>query len=106
MRAWVSAKSKRIGISSMLYSLIVSTAHGVCLLRSFILIELEFDGIDQGEPTGFDDIFADADRAPNVLVVGRFDDHADAGGSPGFTVNDTHFVVDQPHMAQTGKVAV
>src|SRR5262245_23584029 len=75
------------------------------LLR-LVLVKLVFDGVDEGEPTGFDDVLADADGAPDVVVVGRFDDHADAGGGAGFAVDDADFVVDQPHVAEAGEIAV
>src|SRR3954470_20206571 len=75
------------------------------LLR-FVLVELVLDGIDQSEPAGFDDVFADADGAPGVVVVRRLDEYADAGGGAGFAVDDADFVVDQPHLTKAGKIAV
>src|SRR5690349_8262921 len=65
-----------------------ATAPGVCLLLCCILVQLVFDGIDEGEPARFDDVLADADRAPDIVVVGGLDDDADAGGSAGLAVDD------------------
>src|SRR5262245_279877 len=75
-------------------------------LLGLVLVELVFDGVHEGEPTGFDDVLADADGAPDILVVGGFDEDADAGGGAGFAVDDADFVVDQPHVAEAGEIAV
>src|ERR1043165_5546796 len=78
--------------------------HSSYLLR-LILIKLVFDGIDQSEPAGFDDVFTDADGAPDALVVARFDDDADAGRGARFAVDDANFVVDQAHILERRKIA-
>ena len=48
----------------------------------FILEQLVFYCVHERQPAGFDDVLADADGAPEVVRVGAFDNHADAGGSP------------------------
>src|SRR4029450_4335131 len=73
---------------------------GRSLLRSFVLVQLVLDRIDQGEPARLEEVFADADGAPHVVMIGRLDDHADAGGRAGFAVDDAEFVVDQPHVSK------
>ena len=66
----------------------------------FVAIQLVFKRVDQRHPTGFDDVLADADGAPDCVRVAAFDDHADAGGGAGFGVDDADLVVDQVHVAR------
>src|SRR5262249_15185299 len=75
------------------------------LLR-LVLKKLVFNRIDQGEPAGFDDVLAHADGAPDIVMIGRFDDHPDAGRRASFAVHDADFVIDQPHFAKAGKITV
>ena len=49
---------------------------------AFVLVQLVFEAVDQGDPTGLDHVFADADRAPDVVLVAAFDHHADPAAVP------------------------
>ena len=66
-------------------------------LNKLILVQLEFDGVNERQPTGFDDVFTDTDRAPDIRVVSAFDHHANSGSRASFGINDADFVVDKPH---------
>ena len=57
--------------------------------------QFQADGVDQGFPTGFDDVFADADGAPAAAVVAPFDQDADVGGGAFVGIEDADFVVGQ-----------
>ena len=57
--------------------------------------QLQADGVYQGLPTGFDDVFADADGAPTAAVVAPFDQDADVGGGAFVGIEDADFVVGQ-----------
>ena len=45
-------------------------------------------------PTGLDNVFADADRSPCVLIISAFDVNANAGGGARFAIDDPDFEVD------------
>jgi len=57
--------------------------------------QLEADGVDEGFPTGVDDVFADAYGAPTAAVVAPFDEDADMGGGAFVGIEDADFVVGQ-----------
>lgn len=58
-------------------------------------VQFVFDAVDECSPTGFDNVIADADRAPGFFAVGALDVHADGGGGAGRRINDADLVVDQ-----------
>lgn len=43
--------------------------------------EFQADGIDEGVPTGLEDVIADADGGPTAAMIGPFDEDAHLGGS-------------------------
>ena len=69
--------------------------------RGFVFDEFVLDCVDEGHPAGLDDIFADANGSPNIVVVLAFDHDSDAGRSSGFGVDDANTVVHEMHLLQT-----
>src|SRR5882724_12819022 len=69
----------------------------------FILEQLVLKTVDQGQPTCFNDIFADAHRAPHVVAVPRLDHHPNSGGCASAGVDHPHLVIDQTHLGQVRK---
>src|ERR1035438_1195424 len=57
--------------------------------------ELQADGIDEGFPTGVDDVFADTDGAPTAAVVAPLDEDADIGGGALAGIEDADFVIGE-----------
>src|ERR1035438_1901081 len=57
--------------------------------------ELQADGIDEGFPTGVDDVFADTDGAPTAAVVAPLDEDADIGGGAFAGIEDADFVIGE-----------
>lgn len=67
-------------------------------------------GIDEGLPTGVDDVFADADGSEDlafavVSEAGAGDDDADAGGGFVAGVDDADLVVIEVDIADGGVIA-
>ena len=65
------------------------------LIESTLTLVVEFvvDAVDQGLPTGFDNIFGDAYCAPFGMVIARFYQHSCFGAGAFFFFQNTHFVV-------------
>src|SRR5207249_4282031 len=66
----------------------------------FVFKQLVLKRIDQCQPACFDDVFADADGAPDAAFVAPFDHDADAGRCLSAGVDDAHLVVGQVHLGQ------
>src|ERR1035441_3624014 len=57
--------------------------------------QLQADGVDEGFPTGVDDVFADADGGPTAAVVAPLDEDADMGGGAFAGIEDADFVIGE-----------
>src|ERR1035438_4433464 len=57
--------------------------------------QLQADGIDEGFPTGVDDVFRDAYGAPTATVVAPFDEDANIGGGAFAGIEDADFVIGE-----------
>src|ERR1035437_1914710 len=57
--------------------------------------QLQADGVDEGFPTGVDDVFADAYGAPTAAVVAPFDEDADISGGAFVGIENADFVIGQ-----------
>src|ERR1017187_6106712 len=57
--------------------------------------QLQADGVDEGFPTGVDDVLADADGAPTAAVVAPLDEDADIGGRAFAGIEDADFVIGE-----------
>src|SRR5262245_36024240 len=71
-------------------------------VASFIIFkQLVLQGVGQGPPTGFDDVFAHADCAPNGVTVAPLDDDAYFCSCLGPSVDDPHLVIHQVQVCQS-----
>src|SRR5207244_9928217 len=68
----------------------------------FVLEQLVFGCVAQGEPARLDDVLADADSPPDGVRVAPLDDDADASGRLRTGVDDAHFIIIQVHFCQAG----
>ena len=67
-------------------------------LCSFVLAQFVLDAVDQRDPAGFDDVFADADGAPVVPSSSWLSmTTRTRGGGAGLGVDDADLVIDQVH---------
>ena len=57
-------------------------------------VELVFDCIDECVPTGFNDVFANADRSPSIFAVSAFDIDSNSSGGARFAIDDSDFEID------------
>src|ERR1039457_2087887 len=57
--------------------------------------QLQADGVDEGFPTGVDDVLADADGGPTAAVVAPLDEDADIGGGTFAGIEDADFVIGE-----------
>src|ERR1039457_7390620 len=57
--------------------------------------QLQADGVDEGFPTGVDDVLADADGAPTAAVVAPLDEDTDMGGGAFAGIEDAGFVIGE-----------
>src|ERR1019366_4441179 len=55
--------------------------------------QFQADGVDEGFPTGVNDVFRDADGAPTTAVVAPLDEDADIGGGAFAGIEDADFVI-------------
>ncbi len=67
-----------------------------------VSVQMVFDGIDEGSPAGFDDVFAYTDGMPGVVFIGAVDVHADACRGACLAVDNADFVVDELHCLDAG----
>src|SRR5262249_27708989 len=67
-----------------------------------ILMELEFDRIQQSLPASLNHIGGDANRSPSSRTIGRFDEHSNAGSSAGTIIQYPDLVIDQLHPGEIG----
>src|ERR1035441_2965980 len=57
--------------------------------------ELQADGIDEGFPTGVDDVLGDTYGGPTAAVVAPLDEDADIGGGAFAGIEDADFVIGE-----------
>ncbi len=62
-----------------------------------VLQQFIFDGVDQGEPRGSDEVGGHSHGRPFVLVVAGFDEDADLRRGAGRGVYNTDFIVRERH---------
>ena len=54
-----------------------------------------FDAVDKRFPACIDDVFRDADRTPDRILVPRLNYHADSCGGAGTGIDYTYLVIDE-----------
>src|SRR5947207_10835465 len=64
----------------------------------FVFEQFVLEAVEQGQPAGLDDVFADPDRTPDRVGIAPFDHHAHLGRGLGTSVDDAHLVIGQVHL--------
>ena len=70
--------------------------------ESEVHVDFVFEGVHEGDPAGFDDVFTHTHSAPDGNFIATFNHYSDACGRAFRAINDANFVVHERHFADGG----